>query len=310
MLALWTGLVSSAAASSFSQLFDTPSAYFGGTDNAPYLEWVGALETNYTTSTFLPMAGDTRQGVALHWRIDGDQIHLAVAARIVVTNDDDGWLAFGLSPAGGMLGSDVVYWQASQPDTLTDGHIVEDRAQPLTDICQDWTLIQAESSRPGFIMWEGRRLANTQDVQDHEIVIDPQPGLPAHRVVAAWGESAQISYHGNQVVRGAVRFIDTPEIDFATQMDAAATSSFVVRATDHELRLVDTDYVDFCVSKANIVAQGVRGDKALHTIGFEPIIQPGNEKYVHHFVVTASNDAGDDACADSDSFTELAYGKY
>lgn len=297
------------------QLFDVPEQYFGGNDHSPYLNWLrdAFIMDNYTASTFLPAKGDPRQGggVALHWKVDTEYIHIAVAARLSDESVTGGWLAWGISPAGGMLGADVVYWQSSQPDTLTDAHILEDRATPLTDSCgQDWTLEQAETTQSGFIMWEGHRLINTQDAQDHDIVVDPSPGIPGHRVVAAWGDDSSIGYHGNNVARGAVRFASIEEPDFATMMTQKASASFLVQATNHTIRPVETDYVDFCVSKANVVSQGVPASTPLHVVGFEPVLTTGNEAYVHHFVVTASSDDADNACSQSRTFVEVVYGTY
>jgi hypothetical protein len=292
------------------QLYDSPEQYFGGNNHSSYIDWVreASILENYTASTFVPVNGDPHQGVALHWKITSSHIHVAVAAR-VSDESTGGWLALGISPAGGMLGADVVYWQASQPDTLTDAHILEDRATPLTDSCgQDWTLVQADSSWSGFIMWEGKRLLRTQDSHDHDIVVDTSPGIPDHRVIAAWGDGDNIEYHGNRVARGAVRFATTATPDFATEMKQKASSSFVVQATNHTIRPVDTDYVNFCISKTDVVRQGVPGDAPLHIVGFEPILTPGNEKYVHHFVVTASSDEGENACAQPRSFVEVVYG--
>ena len=120
LLGLFAMLAASASAS--LQLRDTPTLYFGGADHQSYLDWLSekTVEERYQASTFLP--GPEGQGAAIHWKIEGEEILLALAVRAT------GWAAFGISQAGGMLGADIVYWEASQPDTLTDAFVVGDGA--------------------------------------------------------------------------------------------------------------------------------------------------------------------------------------
>ena len=79
---------------------------------------------------------------------------------------------------------------------------------------------------------------------------------------------------------------------------------------------VDTEYGDFCFSKADLLAQGVPDNQnGLQVIAFEPIVSPAAVKYVHHFVVTATSDTSSDVCTpgddddgDSASFMEMVNG--
>jgi hypothetical protein len=305
----WLALLScvgSFALVTAQQLSNDPGSYFGGSDHEKYLSWItdNQIDIRYNASAFLP-AADPGQGAAIHWAVQGDQLHLAIAARA------SGWLAFGISQAGGMLGSDIAYFETAEPERLTDAHVIEIRNPAPDDCSQDWTLVAADVSREGFLMWQGHRPLVTDDTQDYTIVSDADLVIPPHRVIAAWGDTDRIAYHGrSNVARGAVRFFVTAgeEVDFAAEMSTQSTGSFFVSATNHPLALQETDYVDFCFSKADLLAQGLP-DQALHVVAFEPIVTPETEKYVHHFVVSATPNVAADVC-DQDEFLELAYGKW
>lgn len=81
------------------QLSNDPPSYFGGTDHEAYLDWVNKneIETKYDNSVYVPSI-DRSSGAAIHWSVDDEYIHVAVAARC------SGWIGFGISEAGGKLG--------------------------------------------------------------------------------------------------------------------------------------------------------------------------------------------------------------
>jgi len=101
---------------SFSAALE-PAEFFGA-NNDDYVEWFERV--NYDGSLFLPSNDASQEGAAVHWSIDETHLSLAVAVRA------SGWMGFGLSENGGMQGSDVFLWEASQPDTITDAHILEE----------------------------------------------------------------------------------------------------------------------------------------------------------------------------------------
>jgi DOMON domain len=69
-------------------------------------------------------------GVAVHYRLDVDEnmLHLALAARA------SGWFAFGLSENGDMSGSDMLIYEAGNPDEVMDAYVLNNR-QPILDDC-------------------------------------------------------------------------------------------------------------------------------------------------------------------------------
>lgn len=94
-----------------------------------------------------------------------------------------------------MPGSDLaVFTTEGGTGKITDTYATA-YASPINDDQQDWTLT-SYSLDGGFIIWEGERLLKTCDNQDWEIRDDSEADTPAHKVIAAWGNSASMSYHG------------------------------------------------------------------------------------------------------------------
>jgi hypothetical protein len=111
-------------------------------------------------------------------------------------------------------------------------------------------------------------------------VLDDEDDLvAATRVLAAWGDSASPSYHGDSNARGAVRFFGNTSVAeeleaFASIMANEAEGNFTVRANNYVIPTDCTTYAHFCVSAEELLAMNVDLDQDLHTIGFEPFIDP------------------------------------
>ncbi len=113
--------------------------------------------------------------------------------------------AFGIAEAGGMFGADVVSFAASNPTALVDGYILDER-QVLLDVSQDWALLSSD----GWIIVEATRMLNTGDTQDHIIKNDTDFQAPPTRIIAAWGDTESLSYHGENRASNAVRIFADP----------------------------------------------------------------------------------------------------
>jgi hypothetical protein len=262
--------------------------FFGGsnstTNNSAYFSWFNDKGSFYGNAVFVPLPTTVESGAAIHWRIEGDKIYLAVASRA------QGWLGFGLAEAGGMKGADIVYYTAST-NQLVDAYVLDDYEYgPQPDECQNWELLEAWSSG-GFIIFEAVRDLDTGDTQDRPIINDGNPGnVPAHRIIAAWGDSPEISYHGpTNRVRSAVRFYGQPDDTaiFYQTMKNQSEGSFEIRATNYTIKQLDTEYKHFCFSREDLIALGVP-DKPIQVIGWEPIVSNGSTSFVHHFLVYGS----------------------
>ena len=145
--------------------------------------------------------------------------------------------------AGGMLGADMVLFTATRPNELVDAYTTDVRS-PQTDDCpSDWEPISSHvDSKGGFLMFETKRLLDTGDPQDRVIVNDAFTLIPAHRVIAAWGESTEAGYHGLNRSRGAIRFFGSGDerATFEAAMDSLSQGYFEVRSKDHLIPAEDT----------------------------------------------------------------------
>ena len=286
-----------------AQVFNEPLGYFGGELNAPYLQWLTEAGSSYANSLYLFSQTDPTDGVAIHWKVVGDSLAVAVAARA------EGWVAIGFSENGGMFGSDVVHFEAVD-GSLTDAHILRERAVEV-DTCQDWNLV-AHRTDDGFLIFEATRLLDTGDPQDRALMDDSLPVIPPTRIIAAWGDQERVGYHGPRRARGAVRWFANYEsgdesTEFLLAM-AEADGSFFVGADSFAIPTEETTYQDFCVYWDDLVAQGIPNKGNMSIIGIEPVVDLATAKYVHHFVVHASFKAmtPDDGCDALDAI-DIAY---
>ena len=286
---------------SSTSLITQPSEYFGGTDHDTYITWYESVATKYTGSAFIydtssknttknknsTQSTSYSDGVAVHWYVDELYVYIGVATRA-----QDGWVAFGLAEAGGMKGSDIVIYETSKPNTLSDAHVLKDRF-PIQDICQDWVYVNAVNA-DGFLIFEGKRLLNTNDGQDHPIINDTETFIPAQRIIAAWGNTTStMMYHGpTNRVRGAIRLYGTvDEVTKFQSLIAQADGYFDLIVNNHSLENVTTRYVDFCFNwDTDVIPQGVPSNTNIYVVAAETILDDMGGSFVHHASITASND--------------------
>jgi Copper type II ascorbate-dependent monooxygenase, N-terminal domain/DOMON domain/Copper type II ascorbate-dependent monooxygenase, C-terminal domain len=263
--------------------------HFLGIAHQSYIDWYADSNIeDYPNSVFLQGSDPQKpeDGAAVHWRVDDEYVYVAVAARAT------GWVSFGISEAGGMTGTDMVIFTAARPNELVDAYTGDERF-PQTDDCEsDWELVSSNIDlEGGFIMFETKRLLNTNDPQDKPINDDSSTIVPAHRAIAAWGDSEEVSYHGLNRARGAIRFhgLGDEQSTFRAAMEAAEGSVDIL-AGNFTIPAQDTTYEPFCFSRQDLIERGlIDTQDKLNIIGWEPLVQAGNEAYVHHYVVTGSN---------------------
>jgi hypothetical protein len=280
-----------------------PAQYFGGENHQGYLDWIASSPVkDWASTAFLESSSDPALGAALHWQIQFDDaaatgrtsdaglcelsngtIELAVATR------STGWLGFGLSQTGGMLGTDMFVVEARNLSAIWDMHVLDER-QPAIDECQNWELVSADVTDDGFFLVRVSRALDTGDPQDRKIQCDGDTSYYVSYAIAAWGDSEAYGYHGPSRARSALRWHSsgTPEGQlFADKMQAASASSFFVGASNHSVKLNDTEYAHFCTSSADLKAAGIDMDgQGVTVVGFDAVID--KPKHVHHFLLYAS----------------------
>ncbi|KAG7354015.1 copper type II ascorbate-dependent monooxygenase [Nitzschia inconspicua] len=286
-----------------------PSKYFGTLaeeDRSTYLMWL--QESTYTKHTFLPMVTNPDNGAAVLWKVyaDGnaatiarnnnntDLTHIQVAVAVRAT----GWVGFGISEAGGMLGSDIALWETANPNTVRDSYVIEDFDVPKKDDCQHWTLLRTTTDNDWLIVEMSRPL-DTSDPQDHKLVDDSQLLTPT-RLIAAWGDSPTVSFHGFQVGKISANIFPLPasgetagtQADFETLMDEQADGFFEILANNYTIPAQETTYHYICKSFEELQEQynlPVTEDGILTFIAGGAVLSPKTEQYVHHFIVYGSS---------------------
>jgi hypothetical protein len=171
-------------------------------------------------------------------------LYLAVAARA-----QDGWVAFGMAEAGGMKGADIVIYESSKPDTLTDAHVSSELV-PLIDICQDWELISSYNDG-GFITFEGVRKFDTKDSPDHIVFNDTEMFISPQKVIAAWGnETDTLQYHGKtNRARSVLRWFGVEDelTAFCQRMAIEATGYFDLSASNYSIKAIKLNTLIFAL---------------------------------------------------------------
>lgn len=258
-------------------------------EKSEYTAWLdGNFGTSYSRHTFLPSSADPDFGAAVFWNINGEDVKFAVAVRAT------GWLSFGVSEAGGMLGSDVVRFETVNPTRLIDSYILEDRKAPLPDDCQDWNLA-ASTINDGWIILEVNRKLDTGDDQDLKILNDQDLIKPPTRLIAAWGNQSGLEYHGSNRARNSVRLFVEEPVDLVKTLLQASDRVFTVTENNYEIPARDTTYHTLCKTFAEIQQELGTSQTPQTIIGATPVIAEDTAEFVHHFTVYAQancNDAG------------------
>ena len=303
-------LVSSVAYSARATGFDDEATYFtnlAATEKEPFTSWFTEKSAAYSRHSFMPSeSSNLDDGAAIFWNINGDDtIRFAVAVRA------DGWVGFGISEAGGMMGADMALYQVSHPDVLTDAHVVDSKSLPLTDDCQSWNL-DSVIAEDGWMIVEMSRLLDTNDSQDHVLINDAEMYMPPTRIIAAWGDSDTISYHGGNKARSSVRLFATHSNEL-TEMEALlenleeySDGHFGVFEDEFEIPAEETYYHSLCLTADELDLP--EGQNSVTMIGGEschvhlylyyhaclpltyittamPVITEKTKPYVHHFIV-------------------------
>jgi hypothetical protein len=195
-----------------------------------------------------------------------------------------------------MRGSDMVIWDSQDPTKVMDAHVIEERF-PQDDICTNWDLLEVMAD-DGWIILEVARNLDTGDSQDLSIIDDSDPFLVGARLISAWGDST-LGYHGSSVARSEVRlFGEDPSSSITAEtihklLNATADGSFMILASEFVIPSDMTTYHRICFTYQDLLEQvpGLAEGQSLTMIGGGPIITPETSQFLHHFVVTGSENS-------------------
>ncbi|CAJ1960436.1 unnamed protein product [Cylindrotheca closterium] len=265
---------------------DVASNYFSNlssAEKATFLNWLDAkFGTSVSQHSFLTSSSNADNGAAVFWEINGDEIEFAIVVRA------SGWVALGISEAGGMFGSDVVYYESSNPNTVVDSHIMDSRAAPLVDDCQNWSFLSTTIEQ-GWLILEVRRPLDTGDFQDHVLRNDEELWMAPTRLIAAWGDDNSLGYHGLNTARNSVRLFSknsgSTSSALQASLDSKSDGSFVVTESSYQIPTRDTTYHELCMTYSDIQQEIGTATVPLTLIGAIPIITEETRAFVHHFTV-------------------------
>jgi len=254
-----------------------------------YASWLQQEGRYYEQHMFL---GNDDQ-MALHWKIVGEQIMLAVGATT------SGWLGFGLSESGGMKGADMFLYTV-RDNTLEDGYSSY-YSRPFEDTCQDWKLRNSTfDAAEGFILVEVSRALRTGDSQDIDFFDDSDLSMPGNRAIFAWGDEPQVSYHGENAGMKVVRFfspladssipvlpkiVDQGDSKYPEELSLDEGEFFIdVRASNYTIPTNMTTYAEICFTEDDLLDLGLNLTIKTHMVKAH-YLPGGSEEFVHHIVL-------------------------
>ena len=165
---------------------------------------------------------------------------------------------------------------------------------PLTDDCQDWTLVNStvlnESASSNWLIVEVKRQLNTFDTQDIPIVNDLELWSAPTRIIAAWGTTPTVSYHGTNKARASIRLFAQSEdgvndgIGLREVLETTADGMFEVMEENYVIPNVETTYHDICRTYEELFPDADPNDTdGVALIGATPFFSDDTEQYLQHF---------------------------
>ena len=233
----------------------------------------------------------------LEWSVIGDEIFIKITA------DTKGYVALGITEAGGMIGSDIVVASVDDDDgslTVID-YYAEAESMPEVDCKQDWVGHWGQQTSTHTSVIISRKL-NTGDYQDRPILNDGYPS----RLLLAYSpfDLDNLHYHAQSKFAFRLQFFTEEEsvplhhqtMTFEEMKNDPSVKYFDVKSNDYAIpSWTKTTYVSF---KEGFPAEDVGKD--FHIVGAEHMVQPGNEAFVHHFVLYGCDTSNPSACGDQE----------
>lgn len=198
-----------------------------------------------------------------------------------------GFVGFGLSPNGGMAGSDIVTgWIKNGQAYFQDRHGIG-KTLPPKDDKQDWTLLAARENDTHTIFKFSRKL-DTCD--ENDIVIDDS----TMRLIFAYSDEdprfGDPFYHyGNRGIKSAM-LLQTKTAK-KQQIEDSSLLHWDVKSPDFDISPHKSIYWCKIFKSPQLMNKH-------HIVQVKPLIQEGHEEFVHHMVLYECVGATDDEYAD------------
>nr|XP_039270544.1 DBH-like monooxygenase protein 1 homolog [Styela clava] len=228
---------------------------------------------NYTHSATL------RSGnILLYWKFDDIYITFEVIGHTT------GWVGIGFSPNGAMTASDIIVgWVKSGIPTVTDRHGGSSNIYPPLDPEQNIEVLGGAESN-GWTMYKfSRQIAACESNYDREITSNTEKLIWAYGDTDPTGDDlASGDYHGTKRGVESMYFLQSSGAPTGLPV-GPEYNTFEVRASEFTIPSEDTYY------NCKLFKLPDFGGKQ-HVVKWEPIIQTGNELYVHHMIVYTCGD--------------------
>ncbi|CAF1144593.1 unnamed protein product [Adineta ricciae] len=205
----------------------------------------------------------------LWWTIDDAEREIVFELHVKTT----GWIALGISAAGGMAGADIgVGWIDQMGTVQFQDRYAYNRSRPVIDYTTtDWFAVQGRE-QDGWTAIQFRRLLETCDSMDVPIKSGTNILIYAYGLVDP-DANGEISYHESR--RGSRILPLRYYIDQLPETEYADLDSFELRI-NHSVPVADTTY--YCrVFKTQITYPTKR-----HVIAHKILLDSDSREFVHH----------------------------
>jgi len=184
-----------------------------------------------------------------------------------------GWIGFGIaeSTSGSMPGADIVTASVVGTKTTIQDRYATAKAYPMEDSCSDWILVSGQEA-DGKTIVELQRAINTGDKQD-------RPFESMNRIVISFGNTDTFSQHVWRMATAVTWWGELPK----TEVPNLPYWDFVT--TGYTIPNVKTTYY-------NAFYNLTMPNSTVHVTAFQAVFGNATRKYVHHFLVSASETEG------------------
>ncbi|CAF0875388.1 unnamed protein product [Adineta ricciae] len=229
----------------------------------PFVEYAHSAELQTNVADLWWSVNDTQQEITF-------ELHIRSL----------GWIALGISPAGGMKGADIaIMWVDSQGKVVLQDRYASGESKPMIDdTTQDWFALQGREQN-GWTAIQFKRLLDTCDPMDYTIKSGTNNLIFAYGLVDpdSTQSNGDITYHDTR--RGSRRIPLRSYNDPPSEGKFANLETFEWRLNNYLVPSTDTTY--HCkVHKAPSHLTTRR-----HSIAHKMIIDPANIDLVHHLLL-------------------------
>ncbi|XP_039270543.2 DBH-like monooxygenase protein 1 homolog [Styela clava] len=240
---------------------------------------VVSVECQMSPSESYTHSATLRSGnILLYWKFDDIYITFEVIGQTT------GWIGIGFSPNGAMTASDIIVgWVKNGIATVTDRHGGSSNIYPPLDPEQNIEVLGGAESN-GWTMYKfSRQIAACESDYDREITSNTEKIIWAYGDTDPSGDDlASGDYHGTKRGAESMYFLQSSGTPSGFPV-GPEYNTFEVRATEFTIPSEDTYY------NCKLFRLPDFGGKQ-HIVKWEPIIQSGNELFVHHMIVYTCGD--------------------